>query len=351
MQTDDGDFYNFIFADHTINRTGKTSFKSFGWWAARGVWSMSLGYRIFKDVDPQFAHLLKNKIALSIPHVETLMKKYGEVKTAGQLRIPQWLLYDSGADVTSELLLGLTEYYRATNDERVRVLIKKLSDGLMVMQGGNAATFPYGLHRSWETMWHSWGNSQSFALAHAGKVLGDTAMVASAEREARAFYSRLLIDGMLKEWDLASPQKKIAYEQIAYGIRPLTLGLLRLYDATGNELYQKMAGLAASWLFGNNVLHEVMYDKTTGRCYDGITDSSRVNRNSGAESTIEALYTLLEIEQYPLAKKYLRYKKTKGSSQEQLIEGMFRNESGDELTLALDLTTGALTVKEGESIR
>jgi hypothetical protein len=34
-----------------------------------------------------------------------------------------------------------------------------------------------------------------------------------------------------------------------------------------------------------------------------------------------------------------------------LIEGMFRNASGDELTLALDLTTGALTVKEGKSTR
>ncbi len=351
MQTDDGDFYNFIFADHTINRAGKTSVKSFGWWASRGVWSISLGYRIFKEIDPQFADLLKNRIALSIPHVEMLMKKYGEVKSVGQLRIPQWLLYESGADVTSELLLGLTEYYRATNEERIRVLIKKLSDGLMVMQDGNAATFPYGLHRSWETMWHSWGNSQSFVLAYAGKVLRDTAMVASAEKEARGFYSRLLIDGMLKELDFATPQKRVVYEQIAYGIRPLTLGLLRLYDATGNEIYQKMAGLAASWLFGNNVMHQVMYDEASGRCYDGISDSSRVNRNSGAESTIEALYTLLEIEQYPLAKKYLWYKKTKASLQEQLIEGMFRNESGDELTLALDLTTGILTLHEGKSTR
>jgi hypothetical protein len=76
-----------------------------------------------------------------------------------------------------------------------------------------------------------------------------------------------------------------------------------------------------------------------------------VNRNSGAESTIEALYTLVEIEQYPLAKKYLWYKKTKKSSQEQLIEGMFRNESGDESTLALDLTTGILTLHEGKSTR
>ena len=174
-------------------------------------------------------------------------------------------------------------------------------------------------------------------------------MVASAEREARAFYSRLLINGMFKEWDLSAPQKKTVYEQIAYGIRPLTLGLLRLYDATGNELYQKMAGLAASWLFGNNVLHQVMYNDSTGRCYDGISDSTRVNRNSGAESTIEALYTLVEIEQYPLAKKYLQFKKIKRSSQAQSIEGLFQNDLRDELTLALDVVTGSLTLHEGKS--
>ncbi|NUM78481.1 hypothetical protein HUU40_29325, partial [candidate division KSB1 bacterium] len=37
LQAEDGLFYNFIFADHSINREGQTSFKSLGWWAARGV--------------------------------------------------------------------------------------------------------------------------------------------------------------------------------------------------------------------------------------------------------------------------------------------------------------------------
>jgi hypothetical protein len=351
MQTANGEFYNFIFADHTINRDGKTSYQSFGWWAARGVWCMSLGYRLLRDEDPQFASLLKERIVRSIPHVEALMKKHGEVKMAGGLRVPQWLLYESGSDVTSELVLGLTEYYRATSDERIASVIKQLSEGVMLMQDGNAATFPYGLHRSWETMWHAWGNSQTYALAYAGKLLKDTAMVGSAEKEARAFYSRLLIDGMLKEIDCAAPEKKVAYEQIAYAIRPMTLGLLRLSDATGNELYQKLAGLSASWLFGNNVLNQVMYDSTTGRCFDGITDSTRVNRNSGAESTVEALYTLVELEQYPLAKKYLHYKRFTHSMHGNVIQGVFHTDEGGSLILALDTTTGALTLVEGEQAR
>jgi hypothetical protein len=351
MQTDDGQSYNFLRSDHSINRDGTTSLKSFGWWSARAVWAMSLGCRVLQNTDSHFARELEQHVRRSLPNVKRLLEKYGATKTMSGFVLPEWLMYESGADATAELMLGLVEFYRFGHDEHVKMYIKKLADGLMRMQDGDVRTFPFGAHRSWQTTWHSWGNSQSFVLAYAGKVLKDTTMVASAEREARAFYSRLLIDGMLKEWDFADPQKKVAYEQIAYGIRPLTLGLLRLYDATGNELYQKMAGLAASWLFGNNVLREVMYDKTTGRCYDGISDSARVNRNSGAESTIEALYTLLEIEQYPLAKKYLWFKKIKGSSQEQLIEGTFRNETGDELTLALNLTTGTLTLHEGKSTR
>ncbi len=351
METEDGEFYNFVLADHTINRTGKTSYKSFGWWAARGVWSMSLGYRIFKDVDTSFAFRLKDGITRTFPHIEALMKKYGETKNAGQLQIPEWLVYESGADVSSELLMGLTEYYRVTHDPGVREYIKKLADGLMVMQDGDAATFPYGLHRSWETMWHMWGNGQTQSLAGAGVVLNDSAMIRSAEREAQGFYSRLLIQGYMKELDIAHPDSSVNRDQIAYGIRPIAVGLLRLYDATKNEIYLKMAGLAASWLFGNNIARQQMYDIESGRCFDGIMDSLTFNKNSGAESTIEALHTLVEIDKYPLAKKYLWYKKIKESSKEHLIQGMFRNESGDELTLALDEMTGALTLHDGKYIR
>jgi hypothetical protein len=277
-----------------------------------------------------------------------LMKKYGEVRTVGQHRIPQWLLYDSGADVTSELLLGLTEYYRATNDERVRVLIKKLSDGLMVMQDGNAATFPHGLHRSWETMWHMWGNGQTQALAYAGNICNDTAMIRSAEMEAQDFYSRLLIRGFIKELDVANPEMKSEYEQIAYAVRPMVVGLVRLYEATQNVLYVKMAGLTASWFFGNNVLQQSMFDAKNGRCFDGITDSHTINKNSGAESTIEALHTFVELEQYPAANKYMKYRKGTVGSYAEFLYAAFHNSAGEELTFALDTKRAVVLLLEGK---
>jgi len=342
MEADDGNFYNFVRSDASVNRDGKTSFKSFGWWAARGVWAMSLGYRLTNDVDAQFAGELKQCIERSLPHVEQLIAQYGQTRTIAGFKLPTWLLYESGSDATTELMLGLIEFSRATNDEHVKAYIQKLADGLMMMQDGDMRTFPFGAHRSWETMWHSWGNSQTHVLAYAGRMLRNKKMIASAEKEAKGFYARLLIEGMLKEWNFAERQKKSVYEQIAYGIRPMTLGLLRLYDATNNQVYLRMAGLAASWLFGNNVSHQSMYDSITGRCFDGIIDSSRVNRNSGAESTIEALYTLLEIEQYPLARKYLTYKKKSSRSTKETLSATFENDAGDSVVLTMNLKRGTV---------
>jgi hypothetical protein len=349
METDDGMFYNFIYKDHTINKEGQTSYKSFGWWGARGVWCMSLGYRIFKDCDPALASILNDHIKLTFPHIDSLLIKYNETKTIKGYRLPQWLLYESGTDVTSELLLGLTEYYAVTSDAKVKNYIRKQAGGLMVMQDGDMITFPFGLHRSWETMWHMWGNSQTHALAIAGKLLKSGKMIRSAEQEANGFYSRLLINGFMKELDVADSSKTQRYEQIAYGVRPMVVGLIRLYEATGKNKYLKMAGLASSWLSGNNVLHQKMYDSTTGRCFDGIRDSVTINKNSGAESTIEALYTLVELERYPAAKKYSDYSLVERGETANYLYAIFKNDAHKELTLGIDLKKSKLFLLEGKN--
>jgi len=351
MQADDGQFYNFIFADRTINTTGQTSYKSFGWWAARGVWCMALGARVLRPVDSAFAAELARRVERTFPHIEHLLARYDSVRIVGGFRVPQWLLYESAADATSELLLGLNEYYAATRDQRVRRYIELLAEGLMIMQDGTASAYPFGLHRSWQTVWHAWGNCQTQALAHAGRLLGDNAMIASAEREAIGWYSRVLIDGMLKEVDVSNPASTTRFEQIAYGIRPMTVGLLRLYEATHKREYRVMAALAASWLFGNNVLRRQMYDPHTGRCFDGLTDSATVNKNSGAESTIEALLTLVELERFPETRRYLSFKNVHQGRTSRFIYGVFEDPTKHELTLVLDVQRSNVTVLEGRHSR
>lgn len=351
MQSPDGQFYNFVYRDHSINTTGRTSVKSFGWWAARGVWSLGLGYRLFRKADTAFALTLKGALDRSLPHIAPLMARYGKCDTISGLRVPRWLPYDSGADVTSELLLGLVELYAADPDTAVKSMIHELSDGMMIMQDGGVNVSPYGLHRSWETQWHMWGNGQTQALASAGRILGDSTMILSAEREAKGFYSRLLIDGFMKEFNVAGTAAPARYEQIAYAVRPMAVGLVRLYEATGKREYLVMAGLAASWLFGNNVPGRPMYDPSTGRCFDGIRDSLTINLNSGAESTIEALYSVLEVEQYPEARTYLPFTRVSTRTTNTYQTARFRGPRGGDLTFGVNLTEGNILILENEASR
>jgi hypothetical protein len=182
-------------------------------------------------------------------------------------------------------------------------------------------------------------------------MLKNTKMIASAEREAKGWYSRLLIQGFLKEMDVAAPEKKLEYEQIAYSVRPMIVGLIRLYEATGTTEYLKMAGLAGSWFFGNNAAHEQMYDPVTGRGYDGIKDSVTINKNSGAESTIEALHSLVELERYPVAMKLLNYRRVRSGESANSLYALFENSQSDELTLVLDFKKSKMVVLEGEKSR
>jgi hypothetical protein len=146
MQSDDGEFYNFILADHSINREGRTSYRSFGWWAARGVWSLALGCRLFREADPAYAARLQGAVERSLPHVQKLLKTYGVTEKEGGFTKPTWLLYGSGADATSELMLGLVEYYKAKPSEELREAITRFASGFVMMQEGGVE-FPYGLHR------------------------------------------------------------------------------------------------------------------------------------------------------------------------------------------------------------
>lgn len=351
MEAPDGEFCNFIYENGSINTTGVTSRKSFGWWGTRGLWALATGARVFALIDPCFSDSLKRAVALTFPHIRDIVDRTDSVVQSAGYRIPRWLPYGSGADVSSELLLGLCEYHRAYHDTATVSLIRRIAAGIMIMQDGDAGRFPFGLHRSWETSWHMWGNSQSCALVQAGDLLHDTMMVASARREAEWFYPRLLIKGFLKEIDLAEPNRAAQFDQIAYCVRPMVLGLLRVYDNLHDRKYAIMAGLAASWLLGNNAAGATMYSSSTGRCFDGIRDSATINLNSGAESTIEALYTLLEVEAAREASPYLAYRKTAWSEKNGLLWGLFRADGRKDVVLLLDTTRPSVEVMEGDAAK
>lgn len=298
MQRDNGLFYNFIWDNALrINTTHPNSVaNAFEYWAARGVWALGTGARVLKTTNPAFAEQCAEHVRLTYPHLNALLARYGETTTEGGRTLPRWLIGETSADATSELLLGLVALYKATPDADLRTMIDRFAEGIALMQYGSMNTFPYGFHADYPGGWHGWGSSQMQALAEAG-------VTASAVREAEQFYPRLLVNGWLHSIMFDGTVR--TYEQIAYATRGVTVGLLRLHEATGDARYATMAGLAASWFTGNNVADFAMYDGEHGRGYDGINGPGSVNLNSGAESTIEALYSILEVERVPEARAWL----------------------------------------------
>ncbi|MCK6259041.1 hypothetical protein LCY76_20940 [Fictibacillus sp. KIGAM418] len=303
MQADDGEFYNFVNKDLSINTDGPTSKKSFDWWAARAMWSLGQGYGVFKDVDPAYAKELKDSFLLANKALQKKVNEhYGEYKNVHGYKIPAWI---GGFDAMSNALLGLAEFYEVEPRADVKDSMKKVGRGLDEFQYGSYTQYPYGAHMDWEgspTLWHAYGSGQTYALAKAGMVLGEKKWIASAKQEAEQFFTHLLVTGMIKE--MAPTMAKD--EQIAYGVNMLTQGFAEVYHATKDPKYAKYAGLTASWFTGNNDAGAVMYDPATGRGYDGLNGvNGKVNWNSGAESTIEALMAMQTVNEIPLAAKLL----------------------------------------------
>jgi hypothetical protein len=310
MQAEDGEYYNFVLDRRgTINRDGVTSYKDWGWWAGRGQWALAEGARAFRPRDAILsarlrAHYERGEKALEqkvAPHLGHFITHHG-------VKVPAWLIGD-GTDVTALAMLGVASYQKAFPNERSRALLEHLGEAVASYRLGNARDYPFGAHPSLGgslSRWHQWGSHQVHALAVAGHVLGRRDFISSARAEADSLFARMLAGEVITFLD-AVPQ---GHEQIAYGQSVCVSGLMALADATGETRYARMAGLAASWFLGNNVARQPMYDFRTGRGYDGIDNVGgphpSINPNSGAESTIEALWSLLCVSRRPEAAHLVR---------------------------------------------
>ena len=350
MQAPNGLFYNFLLPDGSINKTRRNSVNRLDFWTARAVWALGEGYSILKNGHPALADSLRESLERVLPVVQKLAENYPKTEIVSGKPYPTWLINRYAADATSELLLGLLPYEKATGDSDVRGVLEKFSAGLMAMQEGNWRRAPYGAHLSYPDIWHGWGNAQTEVLSRIGKGLGLPEAMASAKKEADWFFSRLLIDGWLSQILVGDSVRVDTFPQIAYEVRTVTLGLLNVYRATGDKKYAILAGLAGSWLFGNNPAEKPMYDPTTGRCFDGIESRDKVNLNSGAESTIEALLVLQAVQSNPTSEPYLHFlrrseKKTvQNRKGDRLAYRRYSDQKGREIIVYLNLGNGKMDV-------
>lgn len=307
MQSENGYFYNFLFGGNIINKEGKTSINKPNWWSWRALQTLTEAAPLIKRLDIQFAGQIDtaiNKLVIKIKKDLTNLQQI--TKEVKGITVPQWLPAGSGTDQASILILALINYCTVHNDEELRAFIRKLSDGIILMRHGDGTQFPYSCFFSWENVWHAYGCDQSYALIKAGKFLNDPNYITQALAEVDNFYPYLIKNGMRSSFSIIKKGNEFIavdekqFEQIAYGVRPMIFAAAEAYELTAREKYADIAGHLGAWFFGTNDANEIMYDKNTGRCYDGIIAAKKVNKNSGAESTIEALLALQKMEDYPV---------------------------------------------------
>jgi glycosyltransferase involved in cell wall biosynthesis len=80
---------------------------------------------------------------------------------------------------------------------------------------------------------------------------------------------------------------------VAYTI----LALSRFYHTYKNPEYLSKMETAFNWFLGKNHLHRIVYNPSTGGCYDGL-EEKHINLNQGAESTVSYLLARLAVEKY-----------------------------------------------------
>lgn len=311
MRANNGYYYNFMFPDKQINSTHQNSKPTANFWSWRAYWSLSEFCLIQSTELVELQEDAKSQLYTLTQKIDLLFQSPYELIEIEGLIIPKWM-EDYGADQISVILLGLTNYYKINPDENIKSLINRLGESIISVQYGSTDEFPHGAFLSWKNVWHAWGNSQAYALLKAGNELNIENFITHSLKEVDDFYPYCEEQGFFHEFYVKIENDSLQtyglrkFPQIAYSISPMVLASIEAYHITKLEKYAVQAGKLGSWFFGKNAANKVMYDTSTGIVFDGIDAESKVNYNSGAESTIEALLSIQAIETSSIAVQELK---------------------------------------------
>jgi hypothetical protein len=193
-------------------------------------------------------------------------------------------------------ILGLCYYYEAfPHDQNLSKNIASLTDQLL--HGYQRVSSPDWY---WFEPYLTYVNARlSQALFRAYDIVGDERYLQIA-KESFDFLVRVqVIDEKLipignKGWYKKDGQRAL-YDQQPIEASCMVEAALTAFNVTNEKKYQRVAHIAFDWFLGNNSKNGMVYDPTTGACYDGITPQG-LNLNQGAEATISYLLARLELE-------------------------------------------------------
>ena len=150
-------------------------------------------------------------------------------------------------------------------DAIINDYIKKLADGIALMQFGAKDNFPYSVFLSSGNTWHAYGSFQAYALLKAADFLKLPVYKEKALAEIDHFYPWLIKNGYKNSFDLTKANGVFAsenekeFEQIAYGFSGYIFAAVEVYKSTKDEKYVDIAGRLAAWFLGKNSANTKMF--------------------------------------------------------------------------------------------
>jgi len=138
------------------------------------------------------------------------------------------------------------------------------------------------------------------ALILGYKITGERRYLEVSEKTLNFLIKHTFKDGMYipigqSGWFLKGMARQY-FDQQPEDVAATVEVLNTMFQVTNKKHYKELANVAFNWFLGDNILEQVVYDRTTGGCYDGVGEKF-INLNQGAESTISYLFARLSFEE------------------------------------------------------
>ena len=193
-------------------------------------------------------------------------------------------------------ILGLYYYHKKYEKEKNILKIKKLADSLLESYKKESAD-----DWQWFERYLTYSNSKlPEALFLAYEITNDKKYLEIAEKTLHFLSDIVFIDDELlpigqNGW-FNKNGKRALFDQQPIDVSSMVQTYLIAYLLTQDKHYYEKAVLSFNWFLGRNYLKQMVYNETTGGCYDGLSKDN-INTNQGAESTTSYLIARLMLEE------------------------------------------------------
>lgn len=266
MQTPDGMFRNFLsFSRNFLDEVGSED--SFG----RAIWS--LGYLLGNAPNDAYYQTGREIFFDAVPNFNSLKSIRSIANT----------------------IVGLCHYLKSNPSDEGMINVLRSLTGRLVAE--------YDIHRSDDWRWFesllAYDNAfLPLALLHAAEFLHDDRVLEIALESMDFLSDVTLVNGYLsvvgnENWYTRDREQSMFAQQPLDALA-MVLMFHQAFRLTKDQAYVQRLYTCFMWFLGENDLRVSLYDFETKGCCDGL-ESSGVNRNQGAESTLAYLISHLSV--------------------------------------------------------